>query len=48
MTEEEDAFQEFSARARGFLRCGIHTSMAAVRGKGVDIMVVAGGINLHM
>jgi hypothetical protein len=34
MTGEEDAFQEFSAQARGFVRCGIHTNMAIVRVEG--------------
>jgi len=34
MAGERDAFQEFSAQDMGYVRCGVHSSMAAVRGEG--------------
>jgi hypothetical protein len=43
MTREEDAFQEFSAQASGFMRCGIHISMATVRGEGTVILQIESG-----
>ena len=34
MAGERDAFQKFSAQDMGYVRCGVHSSMAAVRGEG--------------
>jgi hypothetical protein len=34
MTGERDAFQEFSARDMGYVKCGVHSNMVAVRGEG--------------
>jgi hypothetical protein len=35
MTGERYAFQEFSAQDLGYVRCGVHSSMVAVRGEGM-------------
>jgi hypothetical protein len=48
MTGEEDAFQEFSTQARGFVRCGIHTSMAIVKGEGTVTLQIESGKNLRV
>jgi hypothetical protein len=35
MTSERLSLQEFTAQDSGFVRCGVHSSMVVVRGKGV-------------
>jgi len=35
MTGERLAFQEFSSQDSGFVKCGVHSSMVAIQGKGV-------------
>jgi hypothetical protein len=48
MNGEEDAFQEFSAHAMGFVRCGIHTSMVAVKGEGMVTLQIELGKTLRV
>jgi hypothetical protein len=47
VTGEEDAFQEFSSQAGGFVRCEIHTRMAAVGGEGTVTLQIESGRTLR-
>jgi hypothetical protein len=48
MFGEEDAFREFLSQARGFVRCGIHTNMATVRGEGTMTLQIELGRTLRV
>jgi hypothetical protein len=48
MTGERDAFQEFSARDMGYVRCGVHSSMVAVRGEGMVSLQIESGRTLRV
>jgi hypothetical protein len=47
-TGEEDAFQEFSTQARGFVRCGIHSNMAIIEEEGTVTLQIESGRTLRV
>ena len=48
MTEERDAFQEFSSRDMGYVRCGVHSNMVVVQGEGMMSLQIESGMTLRV